>query len=145
LYLVPKIGPLSSLAIHPPTPAVKQIYMRSFNETLEHHRLLLVAQQEGKLQLPDENLATGGLSGPAVYGLSDETYANLLSRTSGKPISDALRRDVLTYYADLEKGFATKKDPQAWKKVLSELDTLKSMPAPGVPELSFRRHVVAHN
>jgi len=131
---VPKIGPLSGLAFHPPTPAVEQIYMRSFNETLDHYRLLLLAQQEGRLQLPNNNLDTGGLSGPAVYRLSDKTYANLLGRTSGKPISDALRRDILGYYADLEKGFATKKDPQAWEKVLTELDTLRSMPAAGALE-----------
>ena len=132
--LLPKIGPLSGLAFHPPTPAVEQIYMRSFNETLDHYRLLLLAQQEGRLQLPNNNLDTGGLSGPAVYRLSDKTYANLPDRTSGKPISDALRRDILGYYADLEKGFATKKDPQAWEKVLAELDTLRSMPAAGALE-----------
>jgi len=134
LYLVPKVGPFSGLAFHPPTPAVEQIYMRSFNETLDHYRLLLLLQQEGRLQLPNENLDTGGLSGPAVYRLSDETYANLLGRTSGEPVSDSLRRDILGYYADLGKEFATKKDPQAWAKVLTELDSLKSMPAAGVPK-----------
>jgi hypothetical protein len=45
-----------------------------------------------------------------------------------------LRRDILAYYADLAKGFATKEDPEAWKKVLSELDGLKAMPTAGVPE-----------
>jgi Zinc dependent phospholipase C len=133
LYLVPKIGPFSALAFHPPTPAVEQIYMHSFNETLDHYRLLLLAQQEDRLQLPNDNLDTGVLSGPAVYRLTDETYANLLGKTSGKPVSDALRRDIRAYYADLEKAFATKKDPEAWQKVLSELDRLKAMPTAGVP------------
>jgi hypothetical protein len=128
LYLVPRIGPFSSLGFHPPTPAVEQIYMHSFNETLDHYRLLLVAQQEGTLQLPNDNLDTGGLTGPAVYRLTDQTYANLLDKTSGKPISDALRRNILAYYADLEKEFATKKDPEAWQKALSELDRLKARP-----------------
>jgi len=32
--LVPKIGPFSALAFHPPPPAVEQIYMHGFNETL---------------------------------------------------------------------------------------------------------------
>jgi hypothetical protein len=132
--LVPKIGPLSALAFHPPPPAVEQIYMHSFNETLDHYRLLLVVQQEGTLRLANDNLDTGGLTGPAVYRLTDETYANLLGKTSGKPISDALRRDMLAYYADLGKGFATKKDPEAWQKVLSQLDRLKAMPTAGVPE-----------
>jgi Zinc dependent phospholipase C len=134
LYLVPRIGPFSALGYHPPTPAVEQIYMHSFNETLDHYRLLLVAQQEGTLRLPNDNLDTGGLTGPAVYRLTDETYANLLGKTSGKPISDALRRDMLAYYADLGKGFATKKNPEAWQKVLSELDGLKAMPTAGVPK-----------
>jgi hypothetical protein len=128
---VPRIGPFSALGYHPPTPAVEQIYMHSFNETLDHYRLLLVAQQEGTLHLPNENLDTGGLTGPAVYRLTDETYANLLNKTSGKPISDALRQEILVYYADLGKGFATKKDPEAWQKVLRELDRLKAMPTAG--------------
>ena len=131
LYLVPRIGPFSALGYHPPTPAVEQIYMHSFNETLDHYRLLLVAQQEGTLRLPNDNLDTGGLTGPAVYRLTDETYANLLGKTSAKPISDALRQDMLAYYADLGKGFATKKDPEAWQKVLRQLDRLKAMPAAG--------------
>jgi Zinc dependent phospholipase C len=131
LYLAPRVGPFSALGYHPPTPAVEQIYMHSFNETLDHYRLLLLAQQEGRLQLPNDNLDTGGVTGPAVYRLTDETYATLLNKTSGKPISDALRRDFLAYYADLEKGFATKKDPEAWQKVLSELDRLKVLPTAG--------------
>lgn len=131
LYLVPRIGPFSALGYHPPTSAIEQIYMHSFNETLDHYRLLLVAQQEGTLRLPNDNLDTGGLTGPAVYRLTDETYANLLGKTSGKPISDALRRDILAYYADLEKGFATKKDPEAWQKVLRQLDRLQAMPTAG--------------
>jgi hypothetical protein len=108
--------------------------MHSFNETLDHYRLLLLSQQEGRLQLPNDNLDTGGLTGPAVYRLTDETYANLLGKTSGKPISDSLRRDILAYYADLEKGFATKRDPKAWQKVLSQLDALRETPTAGLAE-----------
>jgi hypothetical protein len=134
LYLVPRIGPFSALGFHPPTPAVEQIYMHSFNQTLDHYRLLLLSQQEGPLQLPNDNLDTGGLTGPAVYRLTDETYARLLNKTSGKPIADALRQDILGYYADLGKGFATKTDPEAWQKVLHELDRLKAMPTAGGPK-----------
>ena len=103
--------------------------MHSFNETLDHYRLLLLAQKESRLQLPNDNLDTGGVTVPAVYKLTDETYANLLDKTSGKPISDALRQDILAYYSDLERKFATKKDQHAWQKVLSELDMLKTKQA----------------
>jgi Zinc dependent phospholipase C len=134
LYLVPRIGPFSALGYHPPTPAVEQIYMHSFNETLDRYRLLLGTQQQGTLRLPNENLDTGALTDPAVYRLTDETYANLLAKTSGKPISDALRRDILAYYADLGKDFTTKKDPEAWQKVQRDLDKLRAFPSAGVPK-----------
>ncbi|HKV77639.1 MAG TPA: zinc dependent phospholipase C family protein [Candidatus Sulfotelmatobacter sp.] len=129
--LVPKIGPFSAFAFHAPPPAVEQLYMHSFNETLDRYRTLLLAHQEGRLQLPNHNLDTGGITGPADYKLTDETYAKLLDKTNGKPISDALRQDILAYYADPGKAFATKKKPEAWRKVLDELSSLKARPAAG--------------
>ena len=132
LRLVPKIGPFSGLAFHPPTPAVEKLYMSSFNATLDHYRALLVAQQERRLQLPNDNLDTGAITGGATYRLADETYAKLLSETSGKPISGALRRDLLSYYADLQKPFATKRNSKAWHELIKELDTLKSTPVIGM-------------
>jgi hypothetical protein len=129
---VPKIGPFSGFAFHPPTPPVEQLYMNSFNETLEHYRALLLAQQEGRLQLPNDNLDTGAVSGAATYRLTDETYATLLNKTSSKPVSAALRQDLLAYYADLEKPFATKRNTKAWHELIKELDTLKSTPMVGV-------------
>jgi hypothetical protein len=69
-----------------------------------------------------------------VQNVPGDSCANLLGMTSGKPISDALRQDFLAYYGDLERGFATKKDPEAWQKVLSELDRLKPMPTGGEPK-----------
>jgi hypothetical protein len=132
LRLVPKIGPFKALAFKPPPPDVEQMYMHSFNETLDHYRALLLAQQEGKLQLPNDNLDTGGITGPADYRLTDETYAKLLDKTNGKPVSDALRLDILAYYADPDKEFATKKNPEAWQKVLDQLKSLKAKPAADV-------------
>jgi hypothetical protein len=129
LRLVPKIGPFKVLAFKPPPPDVEQMYMHSFNETLDHYRALLLALQEGKLQLPNDNLDTGGITGPADYRLTDETYAKLLDKTNDKPVSDALRLDILAYYADPDKEFATKKNPEAWQKVLDQLRSLKAKPA----------------
>jgi hypothetical protein len=127
--MMPKIGPFSGLAFHPPPPAVEQLYMNSFNKTLDHYRALLLAQQEHRLQLPNDNLDTGAVTGAAAYRLADQTYAKLLDKTSGKPISEALRRDLLSYYADLEKPFATKRNSKAWHDLIKELDTLKSTPS----------------
>jgi hypothetical protein len=131
--LVPKIGPFSALAFHAPTPPVEKLYMSSFNETLDHYRALLLAQHEDRLRLPNDNLDTGAITGGATYGLTDRTYAELLNKTSGKPISDALRQDILFYYADLEKPFATKQNPKAWQDLIKNLNTLKATPVAAVP------------
>jgi hypothetical protein len=108
------------------------MYMHSFNETPDHYRALLLAQQEGKLQLPNDNLDTGGITGPADYRLTDETYAKLLDKTNGKPVSDTLRLNILAYYADPDQAFATKKSREAWQKVLDELSRLSAPPSAGV-------------
>jgi hypothetical protein len=129
LRLVPKVGPFSALAFHPPTPAVEQLYMHSFNETLKKYRRMLVAQQEGRLLLPNDNFDTGERTEPTAYPFTDQAYAELLAKVSGKPISDTLSSDILAFYADLEAPFATKKDPKAWQQVLDELGQLKGSPA----------------
>jgi hypothetical protein len=126
LRLLPKIGPFSGLAFHPPTPTVEHLYMDSFNKTLDRYRLLLLAQQEGQLLLPNNNLDTGAMTEAASYGLTDETYAKLVQKTNGRPVSDALRQIILSYYADLEKPFATKQNAKAWQDLIKELNTLKS-------------------
>ncbi|HEY2823228.1 MAG TPA: zinc dependent phospholipase C family protein [Candidatus Acidoferrum sp.] len=133
LRLVPKVGPFSGLAFRPPTPEVEHLYMNSFNETLDHYRSLLLSVQEDRLQLPNENLDTGAITGAADYKLTDETYAELLLKTSGKPVSSALRQDFLSYYANLEKPYATKRNAKEWKEVVKELDTLKSVPVAVAP------------
>jgi len=132
LHLVPKVGPFSALAFHPPTPAVEQLYMHSFNETLKDYRGLLIAQREGRLQLPNDNFDTGELTEPTAYPFTDQTYAKLLAKVSAKPISETLRSDILAFYADLGAPFATKKDPKAWHDVIDELDKLKASPAMGL-------------
>lgn len=128
LRVVPKVGPFSGLAFHPPTPAVERLYMGSFNATLEHYRALLRAQQEHHLELPNDNLDTGAVTEGATYGLADKTYAKLLHKTSGKPLSDALRTNLVSYYADLDKPFATKRNSKAWQQLVRELGSLKSAP-----------------
>jgi hypothetical protein len=111
---LPKVGPLSGLGFHSPPH--------------DRYRALLLAQQEGNLQLPNDNLDTGEATVPAGYKLADDTYAKLLEKTSGQAISDELRRELLWYYADLEKPFATKHNPKAWRELVRDLNTLKSMP-----------------
>ena len=126
IRIVPKVGPFSTLKFHAPTPEVEQLYMESVNKTLDHYRVLLEELAENKLQLPNENLDTGAETAAATYGLSDQTYAKLVEKLSGHPISEALRQNILFYFSDLDMPFATKKNPKEWKKVVGDLNLLKS-------------------
>ena len=76
--------------------------------------------------MPNENLDTGTVTGASAYRLTDKTYAQLLKKTSGKPISDALRSDLRSYYADLDKPSATKRNSKDWHELLQDLDSLRS-------------------
>jgi hypothetical protein len=78
--------------------------------------------------LPNENLDTGEPTEPTAYKPADETYAKLLDKVSGKPMSEALRVDILAFYADPGAPFATKNNMNAWQNVLRELDKLKASP-----------------
>jgi hypothetical protein len=123
--VLPKVGPLSSLKFRAPPPEVEQLYMGSFNTTLDRYRVLLVAQENARLQLPNDNLDLGAPTESATYKLADNTFAKLLDKTSGRQISDALRNELLSYYWDVQKPFATKRDPKAWARVMRELEALK--------------------
>ena len=119
-------------------------YLRNYvKRHIGCYRALLLAQQENRLQLPNDNLDTGAVTGAATYRLADETYAKLLNKTSGKPVSDALRRDLLSYYADLQKPFATKRNSKAWHQLIKELDTLRSTPVVGISLPSGSPHLSA--
>lgn len=78
------------------------------------------------MQWPDENLDIGVPTVPATYKLTHETYAKLVTKTSGNHISDSLRKDLLSYYADVDGPFATKRNSKVWRELVRELDILKS-------------------
>jgi Zinc dependent phospholipase C len=126
---MPKVGPFSALAFHPPTPAVEQMYMHSFNQALDDYRRLLLSQQEGRLQLQNDNFDTGEMTEPGDYRLTDKSYATLLGKVNDDMVSGALRQDILDFYTDTEKPIATKKNPKEWQAVLRELETLRAVSA----------------
>jgi hypothetical protein len=68
---------------------------------------------------------------PAGYRLTDDTYASLAHRlvaTPTQPIPPGIQRDVLAYYADLDLPYATKKNPERWAQLQTDLATLRGMP-----------------
>ncbi len=59
---------------------------------------MLVAQQEGRLQLPNDNFDTGELTEPTAYPFADKAYAKLLAKVSRKPISDDVAQSTSSHF-----------------------------------------------
>jgi hypothetical protein len=81
--------------------------------------------------LRNRDLDTGKVVRPAGYRLTDDTYASLAHRlvaTPTQPIPPGIQRDVLAYYADLDLPYATKKNPERWAQLQTDLATLRGMP-----------------
>jgi hypothetical protein len=127
------VGPLKALAFQPAPAASETLFMKGFNDVLVQYRRLLSEHKQGTLRLPDDNFDTGETIKPGAYRLVDTTYAKLLDKLSGKPISPELRANILSFYSNLDAPFADKNDEKAWQKVLSELEVLKAeQPAGGL-------------
>lgn len=87
--------------------------------------------------LKNRDLDTGNVVQPGGYSLTDSTYAELLHQLThrpGRPIPPGIKEDIQRYYSNLDLPISTKNDPERWKRVLAELETLKNMPT--TPEAS---------
>jgi len=127
--IIPKIGPFRALAFKPPTPQTEQLFMKSFNATLDSYRTLLAEVKTDHLRLVNVNFDVGKPTRAGEYKLADKAYASLLDKLASKQfagVTPVLRGDILAYYADLNAPIETKKDPHAWQKTLEELNALKT-------------------
>jgi hypothetical protein len=139
VFILPKIGPVSDLAIKVPTPETEDWYLKSVNRSVDVYRDLLNEMREGvdsPLSLANLDLDTGKLTKPGTYPLTDKTYAELLNRLTTKPeriVPALLKKNILQYYADRNAPITTKKNKGEWARVTAELQTLNEMKV-GRPE-----------
>jgi hypothetical protein len=105
VFLVPKIGGASDLAIKIPTPETDEWYLQSVNQTVdEFHKMLdeLASDPDPTLSLANVDLDTGYSVRRGEYPLTDKTYDQLVERLTskpGRPLPDALRKNILEFYA----------------------------------------------
>ena len=81
--------------------------------------------------LKNRDLDTGYVVQPGGYSLTDSTYADLLHLLASQPkqpIPPGIKEDIQAYYANLDLPITTRKDPERWKQLLADLETLKTMP-----------------
>jgi hypothetical protein len=131
IYVVPKIGPLKMLAIKGPTDTTEEEYVRSVNRSTDALSSMLAGFGKPGQTLPNRDLDTGADVRPGAYRLTDDTYAKLLDKLVADPhhtVPPGLKTDIVNYYADPHAPIYTKKNPQKWAQVQTDLQTLRSMP-----------------
>ena len=62
------------------------------------------------------------------------TFSTSSCRSPTQPIPPGIKEDIQKYYSNLDLPITTKKDPERWKQVLADLNTLAAMPTSTAPE-----------
>jgi Zinc dependent phospholipase C len=161
-FIVPKVGPLTLAAVKGPTQQTEAEYAHSVAVSTTALRQVLIrftpeaARYKGPVPplrslahpsdtstrdprhpLPNRDLDTGRVVQPGGYSLTDSTYAKLLHtivQNPKQPIPPGIKEDIQTYYSNLDLPITPKKDPERWKQVLADLNTLAAIPTSTAPE-----------
>jgi len=132
VFLTPKIGAASDLAIKIPSPETEEWYLRGVNHTVDTFREILDKLAAGQntplalanIDLPNIDLDTGNPVKLGGYPLADKTYAQLLARLTSKPdriVPESLKQNLIEYYA--QSGASTDSNEELGK----QLTILKQM------------------
>lgn len=140
IVILPKIGPLSDLAIRGPNDETEQKYIASVDQAVDEYNHLLSeipAKGQDGFFVPDLDLDTGFRTRPGTYRLTDVTYAKLLRRITEVENSPhvplELKQNVLDYYADPNAPNSVKRHKRAWRRVQKELALLRQKPVVVTP------------
>jgi hypothetical protein len=75
LRLLPRVGPLKDLSFKTPDAKAEDLFVKSFDATLDEYRSLLQQVETGQLRLRELNFDTGQPARPGVYRLADQASA----------------------------------------------------------------------
>ncbi len=133
IRILPKVGPLSDLAIKIPTEDTQELYVKSLIRAIDMYRGMLqqlATTSQFAQPIPNRDLDTGDKSRPGAYALTDQTYARLLHTIAadpGQPVTPGLKQDILDFYSDPNAPITTKKHRKAWTQVAKDLAVLRDM------------------
>ncbi|WP_162053570.1 zinc dependent phospholipase C family protein [Pontibacter pamirensis] len=129
IRMLPKIGPLRPLAFKPPTPEAEELFLKSFNTTVDNYIIMLNQGGQGEHTLENMQLDTGKPIAPGQYELTDETYAELLEEladTGFKHVTPALQTHLLQFYKKARAPHQ-KKEIEDWEETQEQLARLAAM------------------
>lgn len=126
VFIVPKIGAASDLAIKIPNDQTNEWYLSSVNHTVDRFREILrqLLAEADPLQLANLDLDTGDRVRYGEYALSDKTYNELLAHLTSKPrgaVPTELKQDMLEFYHG-SLNITEEGDPRS-----AELEKLRTM------------------
>ncbi|MGH9502830.1 MAG: zinc dependent phospholipase C family protein [Terriglobales bacterium] len=131
VFIIPKIGAASDLAIKIPNCDTEEWYLRSVNHTVDAFREelhKLNTDPNALLTLANIDLDTGDRVKLGDYPLADKTYARLLKRITSRPertIPEDLKRNVIEYYEGPRTTTASRE--RVKPQIYEQLTVLKSM------------------
>ena len=129
IFIMPKVGVLSDLAIRPPSVSAEQDYVTSLMHTVSVMRKTLAAASKSD-GLPNLDLDTGKQVAPGTYSLEDYTYVDLLHRMTrdpSQPVPFGIKQDLLAYFADLDQVKYIRQDEQRVAQVKADLPILQKI------------------
>jgi hypothetical protein len=129
LKLVPPIGPLKTLRFKMPTPDVETLFRQSFDRSAKQYRAMVDGTKINSLHLENTNYDVGVITPAGVYKLDDDTHAywlNLLAQKTFSTTTAPIGDELLGYYSNLNAPLHTKQHSKDWKRLLAQLDELKT-------------------
>ncbi len=136
VYLTPKIGAPTMLAIKGPTVQTEQDYVTSLNRSIAAMHSIVADlhanSANASRDLPNRDLDTGREVQPGAYRLTDSTYQRLLARlTRGPtyPVPLGLRRNIEAFFSKPE-AFGSHISAKQWQTIHEGLAQLQELPVP---------------
>ena len=135
VFLVPKVGGASDLAIKIPTTQTQDWYWKSVNRTVDEFRKalrVLASEADGLPSLTNIDLDTGDRVKLGDYRRADQTYKQLLDRLTSKPeqvLPRTLKQNIIDYYAAAQ-GFGSEKHIRERLKVLAGMKITDGIETP---------------
>jgi hypothetical protein len=127
IFIVPKVGGASDLAIKIPTQETELRYLRSVNRTVDVFRenlQRLAAPADPPSQLSNLDLDTGAGTKLWEYSLADQAYEQLLSRLTSQSqrlVPRSVKENLIEYYKSRNDGST------ALPQLDEKLEVLRSM------------------
>jgi hypothetical protein len=127
VFIVPKIGVISDLAIKIPRADTEEWYLQSVNRTVDKLGGILDSMAKSAnspFDLRNLDLDTGKPTAFGTYPPTDQAYAALLARIVSRPdriVRESVQRNILKYYS------APVPPATVPSEVIAELDVLRRM------------------